>query len=164
MQDQVFSKIIKEMGKVSDIADKMMEDDSTFHRQIVAGKILGCVSKLHADLIQVQSLCYEKNDVIDKLEKELGNLNEWNSEKERYGMVSVSLSNVYALKKSKSDLEAPHYICPVCYQHQRKSILQRGAIDGVRKFFCPECDFVSFDEANGVNFFEDLNKYYNKED
>ncbi len=64
---------------------------------------------------------------ISELEKQIADMEAWEAQKKRYQMVNPLAGGiVYALKKSMSDGEPPHYICASCYQAGERSILQDG--------------------------------------
>ena len=90
---------------------------------------------------QNASLLREKDD----LEKQIMQLENWKTEKDRYIMVTVfNAATVYSLKESMSSGEPPHYICPVCYQRGHKTLLQpKKASTGFVHLYCPtpSCNF-----------------------
>lgn len=64
---------------------------------------------------------------VRDLEKQIARMEAWEAQKKRYQMASVLAgTTIYALKKSMSDGEPPHYICASCYQTGHRSILQNG--------------------------------------
>ncbi|WP_422923214.1 hypothetical protein [Singulisphaera sp. PoT] len=83
-------------------------------------------------------------DRIRELEAEVTKFETWDAEKERYQLTEIA-SGVfaYALKEEAEPAEPFHYICQACYQHQRKSILQKkigGGIAPMESYECHECD------------------------
>src|SRR5208282_6448080 len=61
---------------------------------------------------------------IRNLEKEIARIKAWEEQKQRYKLVPAWEGAVlYALKKSCSNSEPPHWICTNCYEDGRKSIL-----------------------------------------
>ena len=80
---------------------------------------------------------------VRQLEEEKAKLEAWNIEKQRYELKSIQNGvTVYALKPGMENGEEKHYICTNCYQHGRKSILQREQLDVGRVVIhaCHECD------------------------
>jgi len=80
---------------------------------------------------------------INNLEKEITRLEAWSAEKQRYQLTKLGNYGVhaYALKKSMSNSEPPHYICTNCYEDRRKSILQPQKRNGGRfMLLCPKCE------------------------
>ncbi len=73
------------------------------------------------DHLVKQALLEEKS----QLEKELAKVKAWEIQKQRYQLVvPFSGCTVYALKKSMSNGEPPHYICANCYQDGKCSMIQ----------------------------------------
>jgi hypothetical protein len=53
-----------------------------------------------------------------------------NTEKQQYELKKIQTGvTVYALRPGTENEEESHYICPNCYQHGHKSILQREQLD-----------------------------------
>jgi hypothetical protein len=82
---------------------------------------------------------------IQELEKRISDFETWNSEKSRYEMKDVNPGRwpviVYALKRDAAGPEPFHLICPKCYQHRKKSILQAtpDLKMRLRVHICQEC-------------------------
>jgi hypothetical protein len=90
--------------------------------------------------VQIQNAALLRDK--EHIEKQLMQLENWTTEKDRYTMVSVfGTATVYSLKKSMSKDEPPHYLCPKCYQHGQKMILQPSNPKGFIHIVCPACDF-----------------------
>lgn len=75
------------------------------------------------------------------LEAELARIANWETEKQRYLLVSPwEGAHVYALKEAAKESEVPHWICPTCYQGRAKSILNFiDGKDGWAVLNCPVC-------------------------
>jgi aspartate oxidase len=101
--------------------------------------IIQLQSSIASVQIQNASLLRDK----EQLQRELTQLEHWASEKDRYKMITVfQTATVYSLLESKSNGEPPHYICPKCYQHGQKMMLQPSkASSGFLHFSCPSCKF-----------------------
>jgi len=101
--------------------------------------------KLNADAVSVQtqnrSLLRENAD----LKQALKDINNWDDEKGRYAMVSPWQGAVtLALKREKSNGQPPHWICSVCYEEGKKSILNDHTESPARgrrtlALRCPSC-------------------------
>lgn len=78
---------------------------------------------------------------VRELEKEIASMEAWDGQKDRYQMcIPFSGTTVYALKKSMSNGEPPHYICANCYESRKRSILQNSKDkEGWTLFLCPGC-------------------------
>jgi len=80
-----------------------------------------------------------------KLEAELAGLKAWEAEKQKYELATIAPGVfAYRLKENAECAEPFHYICQACYQHGKKSILQkkiRGEFMGSTELYvCHECD------------------------
>lgn len=90
--------------------------------------------------VQAQNATLQRDK--EQLEKQLVQLENWASERNRYKLVTVfQTATVYSLQESNSNGEPPHYICPKCYQHGQKMLLQPSKKDGWVHFTCPSCKF-----------------------
>lgn len=105
-------------------------------------------SKLLAVKLELQGLLLEAQDAQStlasqkrELEEQIRQLETWGREKERYQLQEVGRGTfAYILKPEAQGSEPPHMICPNCYEHGRKSILQAAeATRGQRIHRCPAC-------------------------
>jgi polyhydroxyalkanoate synthesis regulator phasin len=84
---------------------------------------------------------------VSELEKQIADLEAWNTEKQRYELKRLRSGGlVYSLKADASGSEPPHEICAACYQRGKKSILQKVPPNTARTALgmpstsrCPEC-------------------------
>ena len=78
------------------------------------------------------------------LEAELARFETWDRQKERYELKPMGEGSfVYAVKESERGGEPPHTICPNCYEHGRRSILQSTGIgrqSGTERLHCLACE------------------------
>ena len=88
------------------------------------------------------------------LESKIADLEAWDREKQRYALTPLSRGRfAYALKDEARDGEPPHMLCPNCYQHRTKAILQEHWVDGQTIQHCPNCNteigatWSGFDES-----------------
>lgn len=86
---------------------------------------------------------------IRELETQLATFETWETEKQRYKLKNLEVGSfVYALKRSMSGGETPHYICQRCYSERRKMVLQyrygteSGADLRMHLWNCPHCKNV----------------------
>lgn len=121
-----------------------------------AAELNGKIADMQDALLDAQADALASFDVqskqsarIRELEQTISEFDDWEAEKARYGLVAVGWVFIYLLRKEAAqEEEPPHYICPHCYNHGKKSILQyyRGM-----KFTCPDCgtDFrVNYEVAS----------------
>ena len=91
-----------------------------------------------ADALASQEAQAKQSTRIRELEQTISEFENWEAEKARYRLVEVGWVFIYLLRKEAArEDEPPHYICPHCYNHGKKSILQyyRGM-----KLTCPDCE------------------------
>jgi hypothetical protein len=86
---------------------------------------------------------------VRDLEKQVADLEAWETEKQRYELTDITNggSFAYVLKPNAQGSEPSHQICANCYQHRKKSILQNEAgstahavLARPQMYFCPECN------------------------
>lgn len=89
-----------------------------------------------ADLLQQLISAQEHQQAllkrVDALEAEVVSFKNWEREKQRYELKTVSGSAVaYMLKPTERGTEPPHWLCPTCYAKSQKAFLQpTGATTG----------------------------------
>jgi hypothetical protein len=102
---------------------------------IVQSKVI----ELQSTILEAQSGLFAANEersaLIEKirqLEKQVADLEAWNSEKERYALTDVGGGNVaYLPKPSMRGTGPAHYMCANCYEQRKKSILQHAQMSGM---------------------------------
>ena len=111
-------------------------------------EVQGKVVELQSAILSAQSSALSANAIqstmveeIRTLKEEIAYIKAWESEKKRYQLTSPWTGAViYALKKSMSNSEPPHWICAKCYEDRRKSILnQHRKHSAFIEFICPVC-------------------------
>lgn len=81
-----------------------------------------------------------------RLQKELEKQQAWDDEAKRYELREITpRSFAYVLKSNPEENQSQHLICPTCYEHGKKRILQqRDALYSI----CPECKTVVQDKLS----------------
>jgi len=83
-------------------------------------------------------------DRVRELESQIARMKDWDAQKQRYQLATPFPGcMVYALKKTMSDGEPPHYLCTSCFQKGQRSILQGVEGRGHRNtstYHCPVCN------------------------
>ena len=111
-------------------------------------EVQGKVVELQSAILSAQSSALSANaaqatmvEEIRTLKEEIARIKAWESEKKRYQLISPwNGTVVYALKKSMSNTEPPHWICTNCYENGRKRILnQHHKPSSFIEFICPVC-------------------------
>jgi len=101
---------------------------------------------------------------IRELESQMTRMIDWAAQKQRYKLAAPFIGcMVYALQKSMSEGETPHYLCTSCFQKGQPSILQgkegRQGL-GIRAvYYCPVCKSEAMTGWNNVSppqYFEDI--------
>lgn len=111
-------------------------------------ELVAAVYEVNAKLLAVQSVALESQEkqaaltnCISELEKEIGELKNWNREAERYQLTEIAPGMVaYRLKAGMENNEPPHQLCANCFAKKEKSFLQSEP-PGVRHTThrCPRC-------------------------
>lgn len=101
------------------------------------GLILDAQGELLAANVAQSKLVDEVRELNDQIER----MQDWETQKQRYKLVMPYPGCfVYALRKSMSNDEPPHYLCTSCYEQNKRSILQNPGDLSVRAYFlCPIC-------------------------
>lgn len=102
------------------------------------GAIIDLQEKIR-DAQQTQSALVER---VRDLEAQAARLKTWEVEKQRYQLAEVAPRQyAYVLRPEEKDCEPPHWICPRCYEHEEKSVLQgfKSATFGW-SHNCPVCE------------------------
>ena len=112
-------------------------------------EVQGKVIELQSAILSAQSSALSANadqaamvDEIRLLKEEIARVKAWEAQKQRYHLEAIweSAALVYALKKSMSGSEPPHWICTKCYEDGFRMILQpRKGKDGFGVLACLTC-------------------------
>lgn len=107
----------KDQGVPSDFAEEL-------NAKIV--EMRSVVTEAQTHTIEANERIQKRDKRIQELEAKIAEYDDWEVEKKRYELVRLKLQGlVYSLRKEcKRGSEPDHYICAVCYQDRRKSILQ----------------------------------------
>jgi hypothetical protein len=117
------------MGETARIQEKVIE---------LNGEILTAQQSAFAAQATQTSLL----ERISDLEKEVARHEEWEAEKKHYHLQQVYPGALaYVLKPDTDTAEPPHWLCTNCYEHGKKSLLQRRNSDRRRIaiFLCSPC-------------------------
>lgn len=120
-----------------------------------AAELLALVTDTQGKLFTVQADYAAAASRINELEAQVMRLEQWELEKDRYGLHALAVGTfVYRLKASHQGEEPPHDICPSCYQDGVKSILQYAGYEIRRpKHLCPKCKAVFLGESGPMGEF-----------
>lgn len=110
-------------------------------------ELQGQIFTAQQNALTAQSSQFALLERVRELEKQITNLEAWETEKQRYEMKRLaSGAIVYSLKSDVPTSELPHDICAACYQRGKKFILQKKPQNSPRlqlgmpqMIICPEC-------------------------
>ncbi len=89
---------------------------------------------------------------IRDLEGEVTRVRAWKEIEQRYELKEITPGFLaYAMKQEGSRPEPFHWICPSCYQHQKKSLLQKRGNEYGGNWECHECKFRATFEGKNLN-------------
>ena len=142
---QAASVIVKGLIGIHDTAliqDKVIE-------------LQGVILAAQSDALTAQSDQFSLLDRVRQLETQMAELKAWDAEKQKYELTEITTGTfAYALKDAEQTSEPAHWICPNCFQHHQKSILQRGVIRHRRRIYhCHNCKSEIDVEGGGPNAF-----------
>jgi len=131
------------LGGAKTIAEGLL---ATRDISLVGAKVV----ELNAKIIEAQNGIFsaqeERSTLVErmrKLEKKIADMETWNAEKQRYSLMRVDPTGVfaYALKPEASGGEEPHLLCANCYDQGEPSKLQATTELRMRKrvYYCPRC-------------------------
>lgn len=118
----------------------------------IGTEVQGKVVELQREILAAQSSAmaaqtdqFSLLERVRQLEKQIAEIEAWESEKTRYQLTDFGRGAfAYQLKEEESSGEPLHRICASCYQTGHKSILQfqHGMGDEREKYECPACKNV----------------------
>src|SRR5688572_19678532 len=115
--------------------------------------------ELNSKLIQAQHDIFAANaaqsalvERVRALEGEITAMKDWDAQKKRYKLTTpYGGVTVYALQKSMSDGEPPHYICANCFQTNKRSMLANTTNkEGWVAIVCAACKFSAQTRFRGI--------------
>ncbi|MFZ5524970.1 MAG: hypothetical protein ACOY9D_12950 [Pseudomonadota bacterium] len=105
--------------------------------------------------LSAQSEQFSLVEKIRDLEKEVADIKAWETQKQRYKLVSPwSGTVVYAIQKQYSESEPPHWICTKCYEDGTKGFLSSKEISNHLVLECSKCksQFQSHWRGGSISF------------
>ncbi len=95
----------------------------------------------HHGLFAAQDAQAASGRRITELEQEIVRLKDWSAEKERYQLINMRQGSVaYAQKPTVENRQVPHWLCANCFEHGRKSFMQKqGEIGPSAIYKCGSC-------------------------
>lgn len=131
------------------IAKSILETKTTVEIQSKVIEIQSALLEAQGSAIAATSAQFELHDRVRSLEAELKALQTWDGEKQRYALASPYRDGgtVYALKASTANGEAPHHLCPNCFNSRRKSFL--SPVADSKGFISQTCSGCKFSIGTG---------------
>lgn len=119
------SALIASLQGAKDIAQSMINvrDTEAFQSKVV--EFQAAIIQTQAAAMVAQDECSALIERVRQLEKEVADMEAWETEKKRYELQEVgNRALTYVLKPECQGSEPIHCLCAQCYQHGQKSILQ----------------------------------------
>ena len=126
---------------VIDIAQSILESKSRTEIQDKVTKLQSALMKAQNSAVAATTAQLELQEKVRTLEEQRRAANEWGDQESRYSLVCPweGTAQVYALKRSASEGENPHFLCSNCFHNKRKVILNPIKKDGWILMACPSC-------------------------
>ena len=122
-----------------------------------AADLNNSILSLQGTLFSLQSENHELQKSVHTMEKQLANLANWENTTSQYELKELSSGVfVYCLKDDQCNIQPMHFICPSCFQEQRKSILTcTGRTFSGRHYVCqsPSCkaEFTNHNDKENIH-------------
>lgn len=133
---------ITSLKVATDIARNILDTKSAI-------QIQGKVIELQSALLEAQSYAiaattsqFELQEKIRSLEEQLKAAYAWGDQEQRYTLVCPwrGPAQVYALRRTNSEGEPAHFLCPNCFHAKKRVILNPvSSKDGWISLSCPSC-------------------------
>jgi hypothetical protein len=127
----------------ADIAKGLLALKSDAERQAKVIELQTVILAAQSSAIAAQSDQFTMLEEMRQLRDEIAKVRAWETQKQRYKMaVPFPGVTVYALLRSMSNGEPPHYICANCYQDGKRSMLQHNTTkNNWPALACAACKF-----------------------
>ena len=129
---------------VGEIAKGLISLHTTAEVQAKAIELNSQIIDAQQQIFSAQATQTELVNRVRELEGQIAGMKDWDAQKKRYKLAAPFPGcMVYALQKSMSGGEPPHYLCTSCYEKGQRSILQgkQGPVPkaGIRHslYVCP---------------------------
>lgn len=130
-----------------EIAKGLIDLKTTTEVQAKAFELGRMILDAQGDLLAANAAQAALIGEVSDLKGQIARMKNWETEKQRYKLIAPFPGcMVYALKKSMSGGDTPHYLCTTCYQKGQPTILQcrenpppKGGGMGHSSYNCPEC-------------------------
>lgn len=145
------------LKSAGEIAKALLQIKSDVERNAKVIELQSVILAAQSSAIAAQSDQFAMLEEIRKAKDEVAAVKNWETQKQRYKLVSPHPGcMVYALQRSVADEQPPHYICANCYQSGKASILQalggKPRKEGGRipsSYYCSTCKSEAFSDHMG---------------
>jgi hypothetical protein len=140
---------LKTVADLSTLLLKMNVDSAVTQKAIEANAAVINAQNLMLELqTKYQDLLSQK----DALEKRLLQIENWQSEAEKYSLTEIAPGVLaYALKQKHAEGVPSHWLCAHCYGKHQKSILQRGKQTEAGTYYgCTNCRTEIVDHVDAL--------------
>ncbi len=121
------------------VAKKALQHATQVEAKAVAAELVDRIVDLQAKLLAAQAQMEELDRARQEAQHKLVEKEEWEREKQRYELRELAPGIlVRAPKEPKPPGEPDHYLCPHCFDENRKSLLQRPST-GHTNYKCHRC-------------------------
>lgn len=125
---------------VIDLIGKLRDGGSKENREVIS-RLYASVLEMQQELLMAQNREYELLSRCRALEEQIAHAKDWRAENARYVLRSVAGGVVRQRKADDASGDPPHWLCPNCFEEERKSYLQKDVniVDGRNVWKCPRC-------------------------
>lgn len=124
-----FTGMVQSLKAATDIGKALIgiRDATIVHEKVV--ELNGEILSAQSSALAAQADQFALLEHIRSLEKQVGELEGWEAEKQKYKLIEVRPGAfAYAPKEPAETPEPPHLICAQCYEGRHKSFLQKQLI------------------------------------
>ena len=125
----------------TDISKAIIETKSIAEVQRKIIELQSALLEAQTSAISATTVQFELHDKIRILEEQLKATHDWGCQETRYSLVCPwrGPAQVYALKKSASEGEEPHFLCSNCFHSKKRVIVNPAYRNGWVSLVCPSC-------------------------
>ncbi len=136
----IFQGAIIGLKSAADLAKSLGELKTTAEVQAKAVELQQIILGAQSNALEAQGIQFSLLEQIRELEKKLADIKAWETEKQKYELKELRPNSfAYILKENPENNEPTHHICALCYEDQRKSILQIGKNGPSEVLRCHNC-------------------------
>lgn len=144
---------VQGLKAASDLAGSAMKARDAAALQAKVAELYGVILAAQRDALSAQGEQSALLKRIDELEKQLAQREDWERQRERYELREVAPGSfAYALKESAASGEPQHMLCPNCYEHQRRSVLQATSGLSARRHRIQRCPGCGAEVEGSLNY------------